>query len=127
MAEAQLIPNPNKFKHIYITVNDNISFAVYPDIISIKQKDLTGKSKTCTISKANWFKLIEFSQIIQNCFLINQSQFCHDNYIENISTQSKNENISTQSKKIMERLVYPKGKIFIQSKKCIEYINTMKK
>lgn len=75
MTERQIQEMEEKvFKHIDIVVNNEMSISLNNDSLSVRQKDFTGKSKTCTISRANWFQLMKFTHIIDQCFILKPSK-----------------------------------------------------
>ena len=78
MAQAQLSHSADKFQRIDISVSDNILIGIHSDYLSIKQRHPTGKSKTCIISRANWFQLIQFADLIQKCFLMKHDLISED-------------------------------------------------
>ena len=84
MANTQLLQLPEQFMQVDFIVNDTMSFCVYPDHISIRQKDEVGKVRSAGVSKANWFQLLKFVEVINSCFLMpneyrNSQTECTDN------------------------------------------------
>ena len=69
----------NKFRHIDVVIKPNVQISVYPSYVVIKQKDISGKSKTCSIPKSTWYTLVDFSDLIDKCFSIDE-QFKSKDY-----------------------------------------------
>ena len=78
MAQQQVTNlTSEKFKQFDLTISDHILVSIFPDGLLLKQKDSSGKSKTCSISKSNWFQLMGFAEIIESCFIIKN----HERYL----------------------------------------------
>lgn len=74
MAQSQLlsmnVKNRGKFDSVDITVNDHMSITVDESFLKIRQKDISGRCKSCTFTKENWFELMNFVNIINSLFLL---------------------------------------------------------
>lgn len=85
----------NSFENIQIS-SDNFHISIYPEQVVIKQKDISGKNKSCSFCKKNWFKLMSFSDIIQACLLMKRADTVHPSYIiPRLSQNSTPKNVHT--------------------------------
>lgn len=89
MAQSQLLAikdkSISKFDTVDITVNEYMTISICEDILKIRQKDISGRSKTSHFSKDNWFELMQFAEIINSFFLLK--------YEKNFDEQDNNNDV----------------------------------
>ena len=79
MAKAFLnIAKLNKFEHIDLIIKKDVQISIHPKYLILRQKE-EGKTKNYTISRETWFSVVEFSELIKACFLMdNKSEKSDD-------------------------------------------------
>lgn len=94
MAQSQLLVLKNKagiskFDTVDITVNESMTISICGEVIKIRQKDMTGRSKSSIFSKDNWFELMNFVQIINSFFLLKYEKNNEDEDSDSDTPNSK--------------------------------------